>query len=46
VHHLVATIAAGVSYWRAVEMNAGYFNSRQIEAGDRLVRDQPAFCNR
>ena len=37
---------AGVSYWRAVEMNAGYFNSRQIEAGDRLVRDQPAFCNR
>jgi uncharacterized membrane protein (UPF0127 family) len=37
---------AGASYWHAVEMNAGYFSSRKIEAGDRLIWDQPTSCNR
>ncbi len=31
---------AGAAYWHAVELNAGYFSSRQIEAGDRLIWDQ------
>ena len=35
---------AGASYWHAVEMNAGYFSSRQIEAGDRLIWDQASPC--
>lgn len=36
---------SGAPYWHAVEMNAGYFSSRKIETGDRLIWSQPAPCS-
>lgn len=30
------TYPAGVPYWSAVEMNAGFYQANQIEVGDRL----------
>jgi len=35
---------AGVPYWHAVEMNAGYLASRDIDTGDRLTWNQSFPC--
>lgn len=35
---------AGKPFWNAVEMNAGYFEARSIEEGDRLIWRSEAAC--